>query len=264
MSGTPTVNAPSLTPPTSPNVYKSDVERPQTDAYALCDSPSGLLAYVMDAIRPSYLQARPQSPGDPRRGSLAHSGASRRQSVASVASSRSSPQSIAHSYSTPAQQGGLSTAGSSPVALRSPAVEQPPSRLTPQSSYGSQGSEANEFIQWTPTAVIDWTMIYWLPGPEVSLRWLANSNAIMPSAWAGFSMVPLGITHFREPAIAGTGTGKMPPQWCEAYHRIAMIRSREGRVRFPAWEAPAEIVSDIRELVGVLGLSAAGTVPHMQ
>lgn len=257
-------NALTITPPVTPNSQPmSKYSRPQTSAYALCDSPSGLLAYVLDAIRPILPKSPSRSPPNSRRASVA----SRRQSVQSVGSSRSpmSPQGYAQSYGTPGNMSGFSTAGSSPVALRSPVLERPPTRLSPQSSMGSQGfdSSGGGTVSWTPDAIVDWTMIYWLPGPEASLRWVTNSDAIMPSFWAGFSMVPLAITHFHGPSVGGAGAGQTPPQWSEAYHRIAMIRRREGRVRFPAWEAPIEVVSDIREFVGLLGLSAAGSVPNI-
>jgi len=96
-------------------------------------------------------------------------------------------------------------------------------------------------------------MIYWLPGPEVALRWLVNSAALTPPLWTMHSNVPLGITQFRELALPGTRSVQTPPQWAEAYHRVAMVRRREGRVRFPAWERPGEMVEDIRELAGILG-----------
>ncbi|KAI7117890.1 hypothetical protein KC319_g19334 [Hortaea werneckii] len=115
---------------------------------------------------------------------------------------------------------------------------------------------------WSPIAIINWTMIYWLPGPEVALRWLANSAALVPSLWMGQSNVPLGISHFRE-NVPGSGTGQTPPQWLEAYHRVAMVRRREGRVRYPAWERPADLVMDIRELAGIVTSVPAAPVGNM-
>jgi len=94
--------------------------------------------------------------------------------------------------------------------------------------------------------------VHRLPGPEVALRWLANSAVLAPSLWLSHSNVPLGITHFAETAVPGTGTGQTPPQWAEAYHRVAILRRREGGVRFAAWERPMEVVMDIRELANVV------------
>ncbi|KAK3117465.1 hypothetical protein LTR53_001152 [Teratosphaeriaceae sp. CCFEE 6253] len=210
------LRSPGLTPPPTPGEDTRPSDRPQTLAYALCDSPTGLLAYMLDAIRP------------PRFGS-----ASRH------------PQ-------------GLSpfSAGSSPVMSRSPASPQAVGQ--PNFSMGSPGSIELPGLStvWTPTATINWTMIYWLPGPEVALRWLANSMAVLPSLWVSHSSVPLGITHFRDPISPSTGTGQTPPQWAEAYHRVAIVTRREGRVRFPAWERPAEVVMDIRELAGIIGAAS--------
>ena len=49
------LQSPGLTPPMTPGGQQTLIERPQTVAYALCDSPPGLLAYMLDAIRPPHL-----------------------------------------------------------------------------------------------------------------------------------------------------------------------------------------------------------------
>ncbi|EME81909.1 uncharacterized protein MYCFIDRAFT_175487 [Pseudocercospora fijiensis CIRAD86] len=41
-----------ISPPRTPGVYQQTSQRPQTIAYALCDSPAGLLAYIVDVIQP--------------------------------------------------------------------------------------------------------------------------------------------------------------------------------------------------------------------
>ena len=109
---------------------------------------------------------------------------------------------------------------------------------------------------WTPTALVNWAMLYWLPGPEVALRWLVNSSGLASTLWESHSTVPLGISHFREPALPGAAPTQIPPEWAEAYHRIAMLRRREGRVRYPAWERPGELVMDIREFADMLNNTA--------
>ncbi|KAF2864580.1 alpha/beta-hydrolase [Piedraia hortae CBS 480.64] len=148
----------------------------QTMAYALCDSPPGLLAYILDAIRPL-----------------------------------------------------------------------PPTSSTPTSpaSSHSQAMSTDEPESWSPTAILNWTMVYWLSGPEVALRWVANSAALAASLWLNHVNVPLGITQFSTPVA--------PLQWAEAYHRLALLRHRPGTVRFPAWERPGQVVEDIRELAAVIG-----------
>lgn len=208
------IQTPGLTPPLTPGVPLSPFERPQTTAYALCDSPPGLLAYILDAIHPPTLSTAASRAGSP--------------------SSTRSPL--------------LTRSPSSPLSAGTPAPGRSPQHAIPH-ALELQGLSTI----WTPTAIINWTMIYWLPGPEVALRWLVNSAALVPSLWLSHSNVPLGITHFRDPAMAGTGTGQTPPQWAEAYHRVAMVTRREGRVRHAAWERPAEVVTDIRELASLLG-----------
>lgn len=174
---------PGLTPPLSPGSQQQQKrERPQTISFALCDSPSGLLAYVVDAIQPppppSGTQSTPSTPGTP---SLAD--------------------------------------------------------LNP----------------WTETALVNWAMMYWLPGPEVALRWLVNSTPMLPQLWTVHSNVPLAISQFGEPSVP-----QPTPMWIEAYHRIAMIRKRPGQSRFPAWERPMDIVMDLRELAMIIGPSFFG------
>lgn len=209
------MTTPGLTPPLTPGGSQMAVDRPQTSAYALCDSPSGLLAYVVDAISPPAVSpaASPSSPGNLH--------------IPTSAPSPISPQSYAMS-----PQSSRSSANQSPV--------------TPKHFELGEATSP-----WTPTALIDWAMLYWLPGPEVALRWLTNSSTLLPTLWTSHNPIPLGISYFRE-AIPGVGSVQTPPQWAEAYHRIAMLRRRDGRVRFPAWERPGELVLDIREFVDLL------------
>lgn len=167
------VTVPGLSPPLSPgSIEQQQRERPQTVSYALCDSPIGLLAYIVDAIRP------PQH--------------------------------------------------NSPPASRSASASPRPSSLPDP---------------WSQTALISWTMLYWLPGPEVALRWLVNSGPMIQNLWRTHSNVPLAISQFGDQHSPHSS-----PVWAEAYHRMAMVRRRGGTVRFAAWERPGEIVLDLREL----------------
>lgn len=167
------VTVPGLSPPLSPgSIEQQQRERPQTVSYALCDSPIGLLAYIVDAIRP------PQH--------------------------------------------------NSPPASRSASASPRPSSLPDP---------------WSQTALISWTMLYWLPGPEVALRWLVNSGPMIQNLWSTHSNVPLAISQFGDQHSPHSS-----PVWAEAYHRMAMVRRRGGTVRFAAWERPGEIVLDLREL----------------
>lgn len=217
---------PGITPPMTPRSRQPSIDRPQTTAYGLCDSPSGLLAYILDAIGDSAFKSASNSP--------VHS-----------------PQNL---Y--------VPTPGRSPIS---------PQTYSPQASRSSRSPTnasntpphlelSDVSTPWTPTAIINWTMLYWLPGPEVALRWLVNSKALVPSLWAAYSHVPLGITHFQEPMAYGMMSPQSPPQWAESFHRIATVRRREGAVSFPAWERPAELVMDIREFAMLLGLGMP-TIP---
>ncbi|EMF11683.1 alpha/beta-hydrolase [Sphaerulina musiva SO2202] len=192
----------SYSPPQTPGAQPVTLERPQTVAYALCDSPTGLMAHVYDAISPSC-------PGE-------------------------------------------NNNNNSPISTKS-------------SSGGGGGDEDfHDTPCWTPTTLIDWCMLYWLPGPEVALRWLMNSAPMIPKLWRSHCPVPLAISHFSDPHNTSGGT-----QWAESYHHIALISRRSAvvvggggggsrgargtgnassQVRFAAWERPAEMVADIRAL----------------
>ena len=140
MSVAPT---PGLTPPMSSGVSQPGFERPQTTAYALCDSPSGLLAYVLDAIRPPLNELSPLD-------SSSHSPETLRPPIAGL--SPISPQSY----------------GSGTPSGRSPQSPAPP----------QTNLELSGLTPWTPAALINWAMLYWLPGPEVPLRWY-----VYPHVW---------------------------------------------------------------------------------
>jgi len=213
--------SPSAAAPTWPHSTSvANVDRPQTLAYALCDSPSGLLSYIVDAIRPALSASPPHTPGS------------------------SKAQSSAASPATPRCYG-----------------------LSPQSPRSSQGQSpgasqcleaADSRLAWPLTSIIDWTMIYWLSGPEVALRWVAASTTLLPTLWTSHSAVPLAISYFQDTAL-NDGSIQMPPQWAEAYHRIVMLRRREGQVRFPAWERPAEVIEDIRAFASLLYLPTSSS-----
>ncbi|KAI7157176.1 hypothetical protein KC349_g5783 [Hortaea werneckii] len=236
---------PSIAPSAPHGILQQFSERPQTLSYALCDSPPGLLAYMLDAIRPAPFSGSPH----------------RSHSAESI-SNHSSPVASRPSYSPQSSVVGTPGPGRSPQARRSPPKLSPYTSKTSSPSTPQAMQLPDVHNPWSPIAIINWTMIYWLPGPEVALRWLANSAALVPSLWMGQSNVPLGISHFRE-SVPGSGTGQTPPQWLEAYHRVAMVRRREGRVRYPAWERPADLVMDIRELAGIVTSVPAGSVGNM-
>lgn len=113
---------------------------------------------------------------------------------------------------------------------------------------------------WSPSEIILWTMMYWLPGPEAPLRWLQNT---VPHAvprgplWRTMSRVPLGISVFGGGGDGvgdgGRGTGKTPPAWATAYHNVRWVRRHTRSTGLSAiWEAPMEFVVDLREFAGAV------------
>lgn len=192
----------------------------QTASYSLCDSPSGLLAWLIDALR------------------------------------------------------------------------------LPASAHSTKASAA---APWTPTDLLNWTMMQWLPGPEAGLRWLANARRESATLWDAYSAVPLGISCFRgngrpraEPDVeAGEGPGSgsgppaettaataesevnggaagggsggdakkdgrcccvtcSPPLWAQAVQKLTWVK-RHGRCSArPGWEEAGETGVDMREWAGQL------------
>ena len=179
------------------------VDRPQTLSYALCDSPAGLLSYILDLIRPPM--SRPPS------------------------SQRPSP---------------------------SP-------RPSPRSRQSTQEVEVSQWARpWTKTAIVNWVMMHWIPGPEVALRWLSNSAAMSGSLWQNYTMVPLGVSHYSPQQHTGTpDMAQASLSWAEAYHRVIMVRQRPGVVKFAAWERPVEVVMDLREMVKLVFQPVPTQVP---
>ena len=114
------MTTPGLTPPLTPDVSSIVIERPQTSAYALCDSPSGLLAYIVDAIQPT-----------------ASNTSSPIQTPKSLRAPTSAPSPVSpQSYNM------------SPQSSRSPQGHSP---TTPQSFDLTEGTSP-----WPPTALLDW------------------------------------------------------------------------------------------------------------
>jgi hypothetical protein len=159
-------------------------------------------------------------------------------------------------------------------------------RLSQRSgNYTSTGISAD--TTWTPTDLLNWTMMQWLPGPEAGLRWLANAKAEAELNRTKYSAVPLGISCFRGNAIKTAGTepdveaglaantsaitsperlqqplgvasseaikmSSAPPLWAQAVQRLCWIK-RHGRCSGrPAWEEAGELAIDMKEWAGML------------
>ncbi|KAL6706185.1 hypothetical protein ACN47E_005920 [Coniothyrium glycines] len=200
--------------------------RPQTLAYSLCDSPVGLLAALLDVI---YTRLPPQSPLISRSRSpflspveLELQGANQHDEASSM---RHSETSEAHENSSSLRQGELDTR-----------------------SYA-----------WSPTEILNFTMLQWLPGPEAALRWLRRAHIdSMESAWRTYSAVPLGISTF----YSRSNSTATPLMWGAASWDIAWVKRHQRPATLPGIEAPDLLVLDLRECFGsLLSQGQLGNLP---
>jgi len=204
--------------------------RPQTLSYGLCDSPSGLLALILDALKPTITYTAP-------------------------ATAQRQPQSR-HRSNTVLQYG-------------MPTIDEtiPPPAI------------------FTPADILNWTMMYWLPGPEASLRWLRTAEK--EDCYSDYSEVPLGITWYAAQPSGGPTTppaklvrgvsslermrarSRSPgqttepapnaptsppasvasPMWASAIHNLKWVKRRNEDLEagVSAWEESSEVVQDVRE-----------------
>jgi hypothetical protein len=206
--------------------------RPQTLAYGLCDSPVGLLAFLLDALKPTI------------------------------------------SYTASA-----STPSSAQMRHRSATILRHETPLM---------TKASPQPMFSPDEILNWTMMYWLPGPEANLRWL--SAVEKEDCYTKYSEVPLGIGWYLTPRsarqsssvwpmagaasnqnlqsssvppstgmwmtdspTASTTTGSASPVWASAVQNIKWVkrRGKELKCGVPAWERSEEVVQDIREYFGL-------------
>ncbi|KAF2841367.1 alpha/beta-hydrolase [Patellaria atrata CBS 101060] len=100
---------------------------------------------------------------------------------------------------------------------------------------------------WSATEILNWTMMHWLPGPEAGLRWLRAANReVGAECWDTYSHVPLGISHFR-PVGTGSRVSTTPPTWASSIQNLQWIKRHQHEARRPAFDAPDELVVDLRE-----------------
>ncbi|KIW07002.1 uncharacterized protein PV09_01897 [Verruconis gallopava] len=206
----------------------SVTKRPQTLAYGFCDSPAGLLAFLLDVLKPNISHIPPPPP------------------FMKTQTRHRSSAVLQHRMST--------------------IIENVP-----------------EHTNFTPANVLDWVMMYWLPGPEASLRWLATVEK--EDCFARYSEVPLGISwyntnssvqlrrqglpHARSfEASLSSGLGSkavgfkgssqastqdrpstISPMWAAAVQNLKWVKRRKENLSngVPAWEKSSEVVEDIKE-----------------
>ncbi|KAF2269454.1 alpha/beta-hydrolase [Lojkania enalia] len=198
--------------------------RPQTLSFSLCDSPVGLLGALLDII---HTRAPSSSP---------------------ITSRSRSP------FLSPAE---LEMQDSHHDRRSHDDQIEPASSARPEAPFNPLQSEIEaRHYTWSPTELLNWTMMQWLPGPEASLRWLRCAQLSMspdsiPST--AYSPILLGISTFRSrhashpPAPLMFGSTQWPIAWVKRHQRPATL---------PAWEAPDLLVLDMRECFG--GLVAQG------
>jgi hypothetical protein len=186
--------------------------RPQTLAFSLCDSPIGLLASLLDVIH------------------------TRAPSQLSITSRSRSP------FLSPSE---LELQDAQHARSLESAAQPPELPVSPRKSE----TDASHYT-WSPTEMLNWTMLQWLPGPEAGLRWLRRAHldsSPTSSLSTSYCSVPLGISSFRARNSHGPST---PIMWGSASSQVAWVKRHQRPASLPAWEAPDVLVLDMRECFG--------------
>ncbi|KAF1954072.1 alpha/beta-hydrolase [Byssothecium circinans] len=206
--------------------------RPRTLAYSLCDSPIGLLAGMLDVIHTrapsqSLVTSRSRSP---------------------FLSPVELEMQEAHNRHSSQSNGSLSDI-----------IEVSEQTLSPRESENK--AHVKDYL-WSPTEVITFTMMQWLPGPEASLRWLRRAHidgGPDSPLNSSYCSVPLGISSFRG---RNSYSGASPVMWGSASWPVSWVKRHQRPASLAAWEAPDQLVPDMREFFGtVLSQSSFVNLP---
>lgn len=148
-------------------------------------------------------------------------------------------------------------AGSSPNARpRSPFLD--PGELEMQDrEYEAAGHErvrsddtvkaSSNGESWTPTDILNWTMMMWLPGAEAGLRWLRRAHVeTSEQSWTDYCNTPLSISSFR------TRHALTPLMWGAGSWPITWVKRHQENAEMPPWDAPKQLAQDMRESFGRL------------
>lgn len=228
-------------------------QRPQTLAFSLCDSPIGLLASLLDTV---------------------HSPDSSATSTSTSSSPSSPPPRARSPFLSPSElemQETRHVRSHSDDDDRQSTSTVRPARPTATSPHNSE--TGNQSYSWTPTELLNWTMLQWLPGPEASLRWLRcaslEASPTSPTSRA-YCEVPLGISCFRG-GRNGNGNGTRvdngnsnmgsytPPMWGSATWNLGWVKRHQRSASISAaWEAADLVVLDMREFFGTVLPSWSG------
>jgi hypothetical protein len=172
--------------PLGPTLHRLYSLRPQTLSFSLCDSPVGLLAALLDVIHT-------------------------RVPAGSPLNSRSrSP------FLSPVELEMQDNSLPRHERIHSGSTDRP----HPMSPRDNDSEPKN--YTWTPTEILNWTMMQWLPGPESSLRWLrqAHLDTTRPH-WNDYCPVPLGISTFH----AQNSNTMTPLMWGSTSWQIEWVRT---------------------------------------
>jgi hypothetical protein len=169
-----------------PTLHRLYSLRPQTLSFSLCDSPVGLLAALLDVIHT-------------------------RVPAGSPLSSRSrSP------FLSPVELEMQDNSLPRHERIHSGSTDRP----YPMSPGGNDREAKN--YTWTPTEILNWTMMQWLPGPESSLRWLRQAHLDTTSPhWSDYCSVPLGISTFQ----SRNSNTRTPLMWGSTSWQIEWVRT---------------------------------------
>jgi hypothetical protein len=119
---------------------------------------------------------------------------------------------------------------------------------------------------WTPTDLLTWTMLLWLPGPEAPLRWLraVHTGEDIHTEDTTWSNVPLGVhvyhamdtTQEQRQHWSGQGVwakigalvgDRRDRIGLEDVHRVVWVRRSTGSIGIPARDASSDIILDLRQ-----------------
>jgi pimeloyl-ACP methyl ester carboxylesterase len=145
---------------------------------------------------------------------------------------------------------------------------------------------SNHLHLWSPSDVLNWCMLLWLPGPEGALRWLHNTrleSAAYENAW---SSVPMGLHVYRplveEVGQSWTGVGRdggilaglgrlgawMRKGWSgnemcgvDQGQKVVWRKISTGSVGIPSWDAGGDVILALREFCAA-GLRDGWLIPE--
>lgn len=218
--------------PLGPSLHRLYSLRPQTLSFSLCDSPVGLLAALLDVIHTRVPSGSPTTSRS-------------RSPFLSPVELEMEMQGANHGQTSPRHE-----------RIHSGSTERPHPTNPRQTEFDTRN------YTWTPTEILNWTMMQWLPGPESSLRWLrqAHLDTTTPH-WNAYCAVPLGISSFRAGTRNSSSSTTTPVMWGSSSWQIAWVKRHQRPAVLPAWEAPDLLVLDLRECFG--HFLAAGTLASL-